>query len=251
MALEDEILPGVAEYFDVFVTQRQYRPEAVPFVEQLKALGKTVVGELDDDFWHLHPGQPSAPVLVRQRQAEPQRARGLAEVVQLPHRVDEPLAQILKRFNPKVIVLPNMLAVRALAGAPRTVQGRQAGRRLGGRRAPQGRRRPSGRHDGTDPRQPPQRRVPPGGDEGLPLPPRPEIKILQPVPVEQYPKLLAGFDIGLAPLIDSPFNRCKSDLKYVEYGKVGVPAVFSKVGPYTRSVKHGETGFSPRTPRTG
>lgn len=43
------------------------------------------------------------------------------------------------------------------------------------------------------------------------------------------------FDIGLAPLIDDPFNRGKSDLKLLEYMARGIPWVASKVGPYAES----------------
>jgi glycosyltransferase involved in cell wall biosynthesis len=50
------------------------------------------------------------------------------------------------------------------------------------------------------------------------------------------------WDLAVAPLIDTPFNRCKSDLKLLEYGALGIPAVFSDVGVYD-SCEHGETGL--------
>lgn len=39
-------------------------------------------------------------------------------------------------------------------------------------------------------------------------------------------------DIAVAPLEDSLFNRCKSNIKLLEYGIAGVPVVASSVGPY-------------------
>ena len=36
-------------------------------------------------------------------------------------------------------------------------------------------------------------------------------------------------DIGLCPVIDDPFNRGKSDIKWVEYSAMGMPAVVSPV----------------------
>ncbi len=43
---------------------------------------------------------------------------------------------------------------------------------------------------------------------------------------------VAGFDIGLAPLADIPFNRNRSDVKLREYACAGVPWLASPVGPY-------------------
>ncbi len=41
-----------------------------------------------------------------------------------------------------------------------------------------------------------------------------------------------SFDIGLAPLVDSPFSRARSDIKLKEYAVAGVPWLASPVGPY-------------------
>lgn len=52
-----------------------------------------------------------------------------------------------------------------------------------------------------------------------------------------------NLDIGIAPLIDSEFNRCKSLIKHLEYGALGLVGVYSDVDPYHSGVRHGETGF--------
>lgn len=59
----------------------------------------------------------------------------------------------------------------------------------------------------------------------------------------------SGFDFALAPLKDNDFNRAKSDLKFLEYGALGIPCLFSNVHPYADSVVHGHNGFivSPDT----
>lgn len=44
--------------------------------------------------------------------------------------------------------------------------------------------------------------------------------------------LLPRFGVGLAPLVDHPFNCAKSDWKYIEYAKFGLVPVLSDVGPY-------------------
>lgn len=43
---------------------------------------------------------------------------------------------------------------------------------------------------------------------------------------------IIGADISLIPLLDNPFNRCKSPIKWVEQAALGVPAVVSFVSPY-------------------
>jgi len=52
--------------------------------------------------------------------------------------------------------------------------------------------------------------------------------------VKEYPKYVKSFDIGIAPLINNIFNRCKTPLKLMEYGALGIPYIASKVAPYQR-----------------
>lgn len=69
----------------------------------------------------------------------------------------------------------------------------------------------------------------------------------RPVPIGEYvPWLCGNFPspaIGLAPLEDNPFNQAKSELKWVEYAALGVPTIASRVGPYARTIRHGEDGL--------
>ena len=51
------------------------------------------------------------------------------------------------------------------------------------------------------------------------------------------------WDAAIAPLRDDVFTRAKSDVKALDYAGLGVPAVFSDVGPYARSVTHEKTGL--------
>lgn len=59
---------------------------------------------------------------------------------------------------------------------------------------------------------------------------------------EHYASLLT-VDIAMCPLVDIPFNRSKSNVKYLEFSGMGVPTVCSDVYPYHNTVTHGETGF--------
>jgi hypothetical protein len=63
-----------------------------------------------------------------------------------------------------------------------------------------------------------------------------------------YPNFMTWFtrlkwDIALAPLIDSPFTRCKSDIKFLDYSALGAAGIFSRVPAYELSVRHLETGW--------
>lgn len=51
------------------------------------------------------------------------------------------------------------------------------------------------------------------------------------------------WQVGLAPLAPTQFNRCKSALKALEYAARGIVVVASDVEPYRGFVRHGETGF--------
>lgn len=53
-------------------------------------------------------------------------------------------------------------------------------------------------------------------------------------------------DIGLAPLVDCPFNRCKSNLKFLEYSLLGMLTVASPVAPYLDTIQDGVTGLFVR-----
>ncbi|MBI3957877.1 MAG: glycosyltransferase [Chloroflexi bacterium] len=68
-------------------------------------------------------------------------------------------------------------------------------------------------------------------------------------PVVEYPQFLPWFtgnvrwDIALAPLRDTPFNRAKSDIKFLDYSALGAAGVYSDLPVYADSVRHGETGL--------
>ena len=59
----------------------------------------------------------------------------------------------------------------------------------------------------------------------------------------EYPKIVKDIepDICIAPLIDNHFNRCKSNIKQLEYTAMGAPGVFSKTEPYKNCVLQAST----------
>ena len=60
---------------------------------------------------------------------------------------------------------------------------------------------------------------------------------------DKLPALISEVDINLAPLVDSIFNRAKSEIKWIEAALVKVPTVASKIGAFSDVVIDGETGL--------
>lgn len=66
----------------------------------------------------------------------------------------------------------------------------------------------------------------------------------------EYPKMLSEtkWDIGVAPVIDSAFTRCKSHIKFLEYSSIKIPTIASRVYPYyvpisdKEVIEHEKTG---------
>ena len=58
------------------------------------------------------------------------------------------------------------------------------------------------------------------------------------IPIGQHPQKVCelGLDIGIAPLLDDPFNRYKSCIKYYEYAMSGAVTLASHVLPYSAEV---------------
>ena len=60
---------------------------------------------------------------------------------------------------------------------------------------------------------------------------------------DKLPALISEVDINLAPLVDSIFNRAKSEIKWIEAALVKVPTVASNIGAFSDVVIDGETGL--------
>jgi glycosyltransferase involved in cell wall biosynthesis len=76
------------------------------------------------------------------------------------------------------------------------------------------------------------------------VPPRPWLYRLQiPLSARTYPSFIrwlvrqGPFDVGLAPLERTPFNDCKSDIKFLDYSAMGLLSMVSDVPAYTEVAK--------------
>lgn len=59
-----------------------------------------------------------------------------------------------------------------------------------------------------------------------------------------------NWDIGIMVAQDNMFNRCKSNLKYLEYGSIKCAAIGHTVYPYTTTIEHGIDGLLVKKEKT-
>ena len=73
--------------------------------------------------------------------------------------------------------------------------------------------------------------------------PQERLRLLPPGSLDDYQTFLRTLDIGLAPLLPTEFNQCRSDVKYLEYAAAGAVPVCSRAEPYANTVRHGINGM--------
>lgn len=62
-------------------------------------------------------------------------------------------------------------------------------------------------------------------------------------PIESYGEIYNSIDLSIAPLLDTQFNRLKSELKIIESGFHGIPIVCSDLPMYADILKNVKGGF--------
>ena len=72
-----------------------------------------------------------------------------------------------------------------------------------------------------------------------------ECEYIPGMPLREYREFMkkSHFDIGLAPLHNDDFSKCKYFNKFIEYTTHGIVGVYSDTEPYTYVVKDGVNGF--------
>ena len=76
------------------------------------------------------------------------------------------------------------------------------------------------------------------------------IRYIYPRPEEnEYPLFMLWFtghiqwDIAISPLESTPFNNCKSDIKFLDYASLGAAGIFSQSPAYLSTVQHHKNGW--------
>lgn len=89
----------------------------------------------------------------------------------------------------------------------------------------------------------------PAGRTRKPYPLADRVTYVPWIPVYEDPRgyyETASFDIGLAPLLGTPFDLSKSNVKVLEYAARGIPSVATDCEVYRSFIRHGENGFLVR-----
>jgi glycosyltransferase involved in cell wall biosynthesis len=215
-------------------------------VEACRRRGSRLVFETDDDLFHLPPEHPESEHYARITQG----AKRLAKEADAIFTSTEPLRQKLLAWNRNVVVIPNLLddrlwgpaegppldpdAVRILYAG--SVSHRddleflgQAVRKLSRARREKLRIDVIGvTAEGAD------------WHDSIAVPSAVALS---------YPRYVDWirrrnvWHWGVAPLLDTPFNRSKSALKFLEYAALGLPSICSDMTVYRSVVRPGETGI--------
>lgn len=244
VVMDHRIRAGEFEKYDVLVFQRQWKPEAISLIQTANSLGKMTVFELDDNIWHIHKTNPGYEYWQ-----DSKHLIGAQEVMAECKAITtttKPLADEMSKYNENVYVLPNMMPEKFWeVKKPKRDDDKIVVGWAGSMHHWDDLLLLSGSIEQLLDQYPNVEFQIAGASE-YPYRKHKQIKGMKAVKLEAYPSLLASFDIGLAPLVDTLFNRCKSDLKFLEYGMVSVAMVASKVATYTDSIVQGETGFLAR-----
>jgi len=233
--------------YDVYVIQMAQFRETEALLGRLAALGKVGLVEVDD---HVR-ATPFYNPAFRKFRGRGGKARLLEECMKAADGVTvstPELAELYAPLNPNTFPLPNCIDLEDPAWKPRVekAEGRVV---VGWAGSPTHLEdfRPLVPVLEALCRRYPRVKVAVGGPEEvfslLGQIPESQKEYLSPVPFDKYPEMLARFDIGLVPLLDNAFNRCKSDLKGLEYSALGIPFLASPLPAYRRLVEEGRNGF--------
>lgn len=223
---------------DVFVGQRTGAPGWEPFWLGLWRKGHRMVWETDDDLWTIDPTNVRAA-----RSFNAEQLRAMEQVARISVMVTvstEPLAEVMREFSSNVVVLPNHIDGRLLE-IERPRRDRVTVGWAGGDShlrdwemvAPRLRRFLS-RNPDVDFHAIGANYLIANKVRGRHTPWSNDL-------FDYYRTI--DFDIGIAPLVPSRFNRSKSAIKALEYAALGIPVIASDEPPYQPFVIDGVTGF--------
>lgn len=242
----------LVEYDTIFV-QRTHDWESYYMLEKLKAIGKRIVYDVDDDFFNISPDNPVYHIFGRDQQMAAAHCMKLADVVTTT--TDEMAERMRAVAEPKeIVVIPN-----ALNPDDGWVQTPLIG-------SPDGLRRMFWQGSAThgddwmecaeavdkvmvatnDVRMVILGFLPPVVQSFLGRPHwRSRVEFLSFSDPETYFEIVKHVraEVGLAPLQNSLFNKAKSSIKWLEYSLIGMPTVASGYTPYAEIIEEGEDGF--------
>jgi len=235
-----------AEQADVVVIQRDLFPFGPPILERLLARRTARLVYDTDDATYLRPAFTPNTLFQRLRRFD--KVADLVRRARWVSVASEPIAAWARHYNSNVSVLPMAVDLAEYDRARRPHgpadpvvlgwAGTAAGLRYLEALAPVLRQ--------VAERHPIVVRVISGGYARVCLPD---------LPVEARPwradsalEDLAGFDVGLVPLDDTPFEQAKFPFKLLQYLALGVPSVSARVGLACTVIDPGRNGLLASSP---
>jgi len=230
-----------ARGYPIIVGQRMDKHDALPIWRRLK-LGSRLVYEIDDDVFNVEEVNWMAH-RVYSKPIPQDAVIHAAQVADLVTVTTEPLAEVMRKHNPNVAVLPNhvpselldiqrpkrdRLTVGWAGGASHGLDMALIAAQL---------RRFLQRHPHVD-----LHLI--GTDYGDTIRHKARFTKWDDDVYGYYRNI--DFDIGLAPLTGSVFNRSKSAIRCLELAALGIPVIASDVEPYRDFVIDGVTGYLAR-----
>jgi glycosyltransferase involved in cell wall biosynthesis len=228
----DKVARESLEY-DVIVIQIDHTDATASFARTLQQMGKKVVFEIDDAFDAMEPWHPQ--YAQYSRAFEQDRMRRLFKLADAVSVSTPALAERYAELNRRIEVIPNYIDV---GGWPRATARPADGLfkiLWAGSPAHWGDLNVIAKPLFQFVRQTSDARLVFFGDvPDLPDDIKARAEAHPFVPFGEYPVKLADLrvDVALAPLVDCPFNLCKSPIKVMEYLSTGYPVIASDVGPY-------------------
>lgn len=231
--------------YDVIVAQRWNKHEGLEIWRRARTPTSRLVYELDDNVFGVTPENWKAFHLYNRPEIR-DAIEHAAQVADLVTVSTEPLAGVMREFNPNVTVLANRIPGWVL-DLPRPGRGRPRVGYVGGAS--------HGVDVGqvADPMRRFLRRFPGwdfqlGGTDYRETFKTPAARTFFKnwVQVNDEPEKFYSsmdFDIGLAPLWPTPFSDSKSAIKVIEYAARGIPSVASDCPAYRDVIEHGVNGF--------
>ncbi|WP_157132948.1 glycosyltransferase family protein [Komagataeibacter oboediens] len=233
-AIETCHLPRAEEWgrykFDLVLTQRQFEVNQYRHWCEYSARHPDlpIYMDFDDLLWAPHPG--STFKLSRDRvQCMDKTVQFARHLVASTHDMADALWD---RYRREAFVLPNMISEREF----RTVRARENGQKLrviwagGNTHAPDLHQIIPVVQSTTTKYEWVFFGFVPDALKGI-------VKVAPETEMKDYLRSVhaQGAHVGIAPLLDIPFNRCKSHLKILEYGALGLPTIATDIAPYKDS----------------
>jgi len=223
--------------YDLIIFQRQYLPIVLETIKILKDNKKKVVYEIDDDLWHVPPENESKQYWQGERIAA---AESIMQACDAITTSTEPLAELLRRHNKNVYVIPNYIPeVNPLPKFDSVIRIGWSGSIS---------HKVDFNKDITraliDIKKKYKGQVELVFCGWIPDDLVGQVSFYEPVPPMHYLYFLneLRLHIGIIPCANIKFNECKSNLKFLEYSITKTASIASAIYPYVHTMNE-DTGI--------